>query len=164
MPDSAQEIASLFDERSPLLTFSSESIKRIPEFGSILYTVFLDRSEFIYVGIGGLAGSNARTRDPRSRIRQHIQGRRSGDQFCVYIQDFYVIPDLIGSDYTPQKGYLDELVRGFIQSRLTFRFVVFQTDDSDQIVRRLEREIQSGQHLNQRPIINYSGENERVSR
>jgi len=108
----------------------------------------------------GLPVGDVKTRDPRSRIRQHIQGRRSGDQFCIYIQDFYVIPDLIRSDYTPRKGHLDELVRNFIQSRLTFRFVVFQTDDSDQIVRRLEREIQSGRHLNQRPIINFSGKNE----
>jgi len=157
MPDIAERVASLFDESRPLLAFSSESIKEIPEFGSILYTVFLDRSEFIYVGIGGLAGSDVKTRDPRSRIRQHIQGRRSGDQFCIYIQDFYVIRDLIRSDYTPRKGHLDELVRNFIQSRLTFRFIVFQTDDSDQIVRTLEREIQSGLYLNKRPTINFSG-------
>ena len=157
MSDSAQEIASLFDESSPLLTFSSESIKQIPEFGSILYTVFLDRSEFIYVGIGGLAGGNVRSRDPRSRIRQHTQGRRSGDQFCIYIQDFYVIPNLVQTDYTPKKGHLDELVRDFIQSKLTFRFVVFQTEDSDQIVRRLEREIQLGQHFDKQPTINGVG-------
>jgi hypothetical protein len=154
-----QEIASLFDPETPLLSFSLESIRQIPEFGSILYAVFLDKTEFIYIGIGGLAGGNVRSRDPRSRIRQHTQGRRSGDQFCIYIQDFYVIPDLIRSDYTPRKGHLDELVRDFIQSRLSFRFVVFQTDDSDQIVRRLEREIQSGQHQNQLPTINSSIKN-----
>ena len=66
---------------------------------------------------------------------------------------------LIRTDYTPRKGHLDELVRDFIQSRLSFRFVVFQTDDSDQIVRRLEREIQSGQHQNQLPTINSSIKN-----
>ena len=152
-------VSALFKPENPLLPFSLESIRRIPEFGSILYAVFLDKTEFIYIGIGGLSGANAKSRDPRSRIRQHTQGRRSGDQFCIYIQDFYVIPDLIRSDYAPRKGHLDELVRDFIQSRLSFRFVVFQTDDSDQIVRRLEREIQSGQHRNQLPTINSSIKN-----
>ena len=152
-------VSALFDLENPLLPFSLESIRQIPEFGSILYAVFLDKTEFIYIGIGGLSGASAKSRDPRSRIRQHTQGRRSGDQFCIYIQDFYVIPDLIRSDYTPRKGHLYELVRDFIQSRLSFRFVVFQTDDSDQIVRRLEREIQSGQHQNQLPTINSSIKN-----
>jgi hypothetical protein len=154
-----REIAVLFDSETPLLPFSLDSIRQIREFGSILYAVFLDRTEFIYIGIGGLSGANAKSRDPRSRIRQHTQGRRSGDQFCIYIQDFYVIPDLIRTDYTPKKGHLDELVRNFIQSRLSFRFVVFQTDDSDQIVRRLEREIQSGQRQNRLPTINSSIKN-----
>ena len=49
-----QEIATLFDPENPLLPFSLESIRQIPEFGSILYAVFLDKTEFIYIGIGGL--------------------------------------------------------------------------------------------------------------
>jgi len=155
----SQQVDSLFDPENPLLPFTLDSVRQVPEFGSILYAVFLDKKEFIYIGIGGLAGANVRSRDPRSRIRQHTQGRRSGDQFCIYIQDFYVIPDLIRSDYTPRKGHLDELVRNFIQSRLSFRFVVFQTEDSDQIVRRLEREIQSGRHQRQLPAINFSIKN-----
>ena len=49
-----EEIASLFDPENHLLPFSLESIRQIPEFGSILYAVFLDKTEFIYIGIGGL--------------------------------------------------------------------------------------------------------------
>ena len=150
----SKEIASLFDEKNDLLPFSLESVSKIPEYGSILYAVFLDKKEFIYIGIGGVAGSTARSRDPRSRIREHTSGRRSGDQFCIYIQDFYVIPTLLNDDYRPQKGHIDRLVKEFVQSRLSFRFVVFQTEDSNQIVRRLEREIQEGMHLNRKPSIN----------
>jgi hypothetical protein len=58
-----EEIASLFDDTNPFLPFSLESIRQIPEFGSILYTVSLDEREFIYIGIGGLSGSNAKSRD-----------------------------------------------------------------------------------------------------
>jgi len=132
--------SSRFDESVQLRTFSLSNIKEIPEYGSIIYTVFLDNKEFIYVGIGGLSGK----KDPRSRIRQHTSGIRSGDQFCIYIQDFYVIPLLFSQPYIPKKGHIDQLTKEFIQKRLSYRYMVFQDEDSDKVVRKLEREIQSG--------------------
>ena len=143
-------LTPLFDESVPLRIFSPSNINDIPQYGSIIYTVFLDRREFIYVGIGGLSGK----KDPRSRIRQHTSGLRSGDQFCIYIQDFYVIPLLIGQTYVPKKGYLDQLTKEFIQKRLTYRYMVFQDEDSDKLVRKLEREIQSGCVQGIRPKLN----------
>jgi hypothetical protein len=147
-------VDSLFSDEVSLRPFNTENLKDIPEFGSIIYTVFLDKTEFIYVGIGGLSGKTVRDRNPRSRILQHTQGRRSGDQFCIYIQDFYVIPSLIGKPYKPVKGHLDRLTKEFIQSRLTYRYAVLQTDNSDKEVRSLEREIQSGKHGNPLPVLN----------
>ena len=85
-------ISQLFSSTVEMQEFNTKNINHIPSFGSIIYTVFLDRSEYIYVGIGGLNGKSVQERNPRSRIIQHSQGRRSGDQFCIYIQDFYVIP------------------------------------------------------------------------
>ena len=140
------DISQLFSPTAELLEFNTKNINHIPSFGSIIYTVFLDRSEYIYVGIGGLSGKSAKERNPRSRIIQHAQGRRSGDQFCIYIQDFYVIPSIINSQYTPKKGYLDMLTKEFIQKRLSYRYLVVQSDDSDKIVRRLERELQNNEH------------------
>ena len=139
-------ISQLFSESVELQEFSTKNIDHIPTYGSIIYTVFLDRSEFIYVGIGGLSGKSVKERNPRSRIIQHAQGRRSGDQFCIYIQDFYVIPSIINNEYTPKKGFLDTLTKEFIQSRLTYRYLVLQTEDSDKIVRRLERELQNNEY------------------
>ena len=144
----------LFSSKVELRQFTTSNIKHIPEYGSILYTVFLDSKEFIYVGIGGLSGKSVKERNPRSRIIQHAQGRRSGDQFCIYIQDFYVIPLLFADKYVPKKGYLDELTKEFIQKRLTYRYIVFQTDDSDKVVRKLEREIQSNEHGHGLPKLN----------
>ena len=135
-------LTPLFDESVPLRTFTLSNINDIPQYGSIIYTVFLDRKEFIYVGIGGLSGK----KDPRSRIKQHTSGLRSGDQFCIYIQDFYVIPLLFSQPYVPKKGHLDQLTKEFIQKRLTYRYMVFQDDDSDKLVRKLEREIQKNEH------------------
>lgn len=148
------EVSSLFSPDQSLRQFSTGNVTDIPSWGSIIYTVFLDQSEYIYVGIGGLAGKTVKDRNPRSRILQHSQGRRSGDQFCIYIQDFYVIPELIGSKYTPKKGYLDQLTKDFVQSRLSYRYLVVQTEDSDQVVRRLERELQRDQHGYGVPLLN----------
>ncbi len=140
------ELEKLFSNEVELRQFSTRNVNEIPSWGSIIYTVFLDKTEYIYVGIGGLSGSTVNDRNPRSRIIQHSQGRRSGDQFCIYIQDFYVIPQLVGHDYTPKKGYLDQLTKEFIQSRLTYRYMVVQTEDSHAVVRKLERELQNDVH------------------
>ena len=144
------DLSALFDDSVPLREFSLSNINDIPQYGSIIYTVFLDRKEFIYVGIGGLSGK----KDPRSRIRQHTQGRRSGDQFCIYVQDFYVIPLLIGQTYFPKKGHLDQLTKEFIQKRLTYRYMVFQDEDSDKVVRKLEKELQINLHGHGLPKLN----------
>ena len=148
------DLSVLFSNEVPLRPFTTSNVSDIPSWGSIIYTVFLDKTEYIYVGIGGLSGKSVTERNPRSRIMQHSQGRRSGDQFCIYIQDFYVIPELIGSKYTPKKGYLDLLTKQFIQSRLTYRYLVVQTDDSDQVVRKLEREMQRDQYGYGVPLLN----------
>ena len=144
------DLTPLFDESVPLKTFSLSNIRDIPEYGSIIYTVFLDNKEFVYVGIGGLSGK----KNPRSRIRQHTSGIRSGDQFCIYIQDFYVRPFLIEQIYVPKKGYLDHLTKEFIQKKLTYRYMVFQDEDSDKVVRRLERYVQSGGYKEMKPKLN----------
>lgn len=147
-------LKALFDSSSELRPFTNSNIKDIPAHGSIIYTVFLDKSEFIYVGIGGLSGKTVLDRNPQSRIRQHTQGTRSGDQFCIYIQDFYVLPTLIGQPYTPLKGHLDRLTKKFIQTRLTYRYTVIQSDDSNEVVRRIERELQAGTHGHAIPKLN----------
>ena len=148
------ELDLLFSTREELHQFSTTDINHIAEYGSILYTVFLDRSEFIYVGIGGTMGKTVKDRNPRSRIKQHAQGWRSGDQFCIYIQDFYMIPELVKTNYTPKKGYLDQLTREFIQSRLTYRYLVIQAEDSNKVVRQLERELQSNKYGHGVPTLN----------
>ena len=62
------KISDLFSPIVELQQFNTKNINHIPSFGSIIYTVFLDRSEYIYVGIGGLSGKSVQDRNPRSRI------------------------------------------------------------------------------------------------
>ena len=84
------DLSDLFDTNKKSISFSEDPRKHIPEFGSMIYTVWDNNEKFIYVGISGI-GQSPNTpllkRNPRSRIKQHQSGRRSGDQFCVYVHD-----------------------------------------------------------------------------
>jgi hypothetical protein len=153
-----KDLSRLFDSAIPTIPFSAPQIEKIPSPGSIIYTVWHDELDFIYVGISGI-GRSANTplaeRNPRSRIREHSSGRRSGDQFCIYIHDFFVVPDLVESGtFTPEKGVLDRLTRSYIHSHLSYRFLCFQNEDSAQIVRGLESEIQRGIEGIGQPMLN----------
>ena len=84
----------------------------------------------------------------------HTSGVRSGDQLCVYIHDFLVISNFLKEkDYKPERGSLDKLTKQCIHENLSYRFISFNSDDSDTIVRRLENEIKSGA-LGLKPILN----------
>ena len=138
------DVSALFDSSISPISFSEDPRRHIPNNGSIIYSVWDKNEKFIYIGISGLQKSLEK-RSPLSRMISHASGRRSGDQFCIYIHDFYVIPKLIEKgEYSPSIGVLDKLTKDFIQSNLSYRFVGFETDDSDEIVRGLENQIKSG--------------------
>ena len=66
-------------------------------------------------------------KNPRKRIAQHRSGRRSGDQFCVYIQDFYVLPETMSNgSYKPKKKWLDDETKHYIRKKLFYRLVVIE--------------------------------------
>ena len=147
------DVSKLFDTSVTPISFSDDPSKHIPKNGSIIYSVWDINELFIYIGISGLQKSLEK-RNPLSRIISHASGLRSGDQFCVYIHDFFVIPNLMKEkDYKPERGYLDKLTKTYIHANLSYRFIGFEGDDSDMIVRRLENQIKSGV-LGLTPILN----------
>ena len=146
------DVSALFDSSISPISFSKDPRRHIPNKGSIIYSVCDKDEKFIYIGISGLQKSLEK-RSPLSRMISHASGRRSGDQFCIYIHDFYVIPKLIEKgEYSPSIGVLDKLTKDFVQSNLSYRFIEFETDDSDEIVRRLENQIKSGA-LGLKPLL-----------
>ena len=149
-------ITPLFDLDAPPIPFSNPKVENIPQFGSIIYTVWNTNNDFIYVGIGGVkTGVPLSQRNPRSRISQHSSGTRSGDQFCVYVQDFFVIPEIVKLEkYVPEKGLLDKLTKEYIHKNLSYRFVVFQDENSIKIVRSLESKIKRGESSFGNPFLN----------
>lgn len=65
-----------------------------------------------------------------------------------------MIPQLLGQHYTPKKEYLDQLTKEFIQSRLTYRYLIVQTEDSHSLVRNLEHALQYNTPVFRFPTIN----------
>jgi hypothetical protein len=138
------DLKELFSIESTLISFSGDLKTHVPSQGSIIYTIWGKGDEFVYVGIAGIQ-PEPRKRQGLSRMKAHASGRRSGDQFCVYVQDFFVIPDLVKSgSYLPRRGLLDELTKDYIRTNLRFRVKAFTSGDSDRIVRSLEDKIKRG--------------------
>ena len=87
------DLSALFDETTNPISFAEDPREHVPNRGSIIYSVWDTDEKFIYIGISGLQKSLEK-RNPLSRIVAHASGRRSGDQFCIYIHDFFVIASL----------------------------------------------------------------------
>jgi hypothetical protein len=109
-----------------------------------VYTIWRNR-EFLYVGMSA---------DLQTRLNSHASGRRSGDQFNVYICDRFVVPTLT-AEQLHEIGcgalLLDRLTRDYIRERLTYRLVVCQ-DGAEAL--KLERDVRAGLLPAGRPYLN----------
>ena len=90
-----------------------------------IYAIWDSSGTFVYVGKAG---------NLRKRLRSHASGRRSGDQFCVYVFDRAVLQqDDISIDGLKAagvvKGELDNLVKGYVHDNLKFRYVTLDTKE-----------------------------------
>ena len=90
----------------------------------------------------------------RSRLASHASGRRSGDQFCVYVADRFVLPQLdqrtirAVADGTAS---FDALVREYIHGELAYRFI--ETADGAE-ARALEARLRRGELAAGPPVLN----------
>ena len=104
----------------------------VPVFGAGVYTVWDNDGRFIYVGMSGrgITAETVRRNSPLviyTRLHSHATGRRSGDQFCVYVVDRLVMPTLSQDDITAigsGRHQMDAFVRRYIHENLCFRFVI----------------------------------------
>ena len=70
--------------------FADWPIGPIPKTPGI-YTIWLG-DDLLYVGIAGRGGSGRNSMGLWGRLNSHASGRRSGDQFCIYVCDRLVLP------------------------------------------------------------------------
>ena len=84
--------------------FSDWPSRRYRRYAAGVYTIW-DQDRFIYVGMAGrgLAAEDIDAPDEPvkakgllNRLNSHATGRRSGDQFCVYVCDRFIVPHLSG--------------------------------------------------------------------
>jgi hypothetical protein len=152
-------------EHGPVFRFADWPNPEVPNWRAGVYTIWRG-NEFVYVGMAGrslLAGahetpeavaSRGKRKGLLDRLNSHAGGRRSGDQFCVYVFDRLVLVTLTPSQIQgAADGTLscDELVRAFIREHLTYRFVVL-TDAAE--ARGLEAQIRAHGLSGRRPLLN----------
>ena len=150
-------------ETGHLHLFSNFAAAAVPKNIAGVYTIW-DGDRFIYVGIGGIQirytepDEEAEPAKPvaglRGRLAQHSTGGRSGDKFCIYVCDRFVLPSL-----TPQqigevgagRLSLDRLTRDWIHARYSFRYIHTRSGDE---ARQIENEVKAGALAAGRPFLN----------
>jgi hypothetical protein len=135
----------------------------VPRRAAGVYTVWRDE-EFVYVGMSGRgaqredfvadSGRLSQAKGLWTRLNSHASGRRSGDQFNVYVCDRFIVPSLTSAQQC-QIGQgqllLDQLTRSFIRRHLGYRFAVY-TDGTEALA--VERSIRGGALSAGRPYLN----------
>lgn len=112
-------VVALLD--GPAHRFADPIAAEVPTTGAGIYTIWDEDGKLVYVGV---AGRNPNGSGLASRLPSHASGRRSGDQFCVYVADHYVLPELTPEqvrDIAASQLSMDKLVREKVHRSFTFR-------------------------------------------
>ena len=133
-----------------------------PQFGAGVYTIWHRDGRFIYVGISGrnITTDTAPRNRPHglhTRLNSHFSGRRSGDQFCVYVADYLVLGSLKANEIenvSTGRHQLDAYVRQYIHANLGYRFVILPDGKT---ACDIERTIKAGAWEYGKPLLNPTG-------
>jgi hypothetical protein len=123
-------------ENGSLHRFAEALDPSLPRVAAGCYTIWDSDGAYLYAGMAGrkmtVASIAAARTNPLakpsgllSRLRSHQNGRRSGDQFCVYVFDLFVLPGLTSADVADvvrRLRRLDDDVRAFVQGQLSYRW------------------------------------------
>ena len=135
----------------------------VPKRAAGVYTVW-DGDRLLYVGMSGRAmraedlevgeGGRIVAKGLSTRLNAHASGRRSGDQFCIYVCDRFVVPALTSLQQQQLAAgslSLDSLTRAFVRELLAYRFVV--TADGPEAA-KLEEAVRRGVLSAGKPYLN----------
>jgi hypothetical protein len=156
----AQVVANL--SNGTVYSFSDWPNSAVPTFGAGVYTIWHNDGRFIYVGMSGrgITADTVHRNTPQgiyTRLQSHASGRRSGDQFCVYVADRLVLPKLSQDDITAiasGRHQMDAFVRRYIHENLSYRFVILPDGAAAYTI---EASIKSGGWEHGRPLLNPGG-------
>lgn len=89
-----------------------------------------------------------------TRLQSHASGRRSGDQFCVYVADRLVLPTLSREDtiaIASGRHRMDAFVRRYIHENLSYRFAILPDGTA---AYSAETTVKNGGWVHGRPLLN----------
>jgi hypothetical protein len=130
----------------PMHWFSDWPVGEVPQAGSLVYTIWDRDGLFVYVGISGRSqGQSSRSKGPLGRLASHASGRRSGDQFLIYVCDRLVLPRLGNRIPEIADGALslDAETKAYVRANLGFRWLAVDGPGS---AFALERSLQAGDY------------------
>jgi hypothetical protein len=152
-------VALTYLAEGPLYRFADWPNAAVPKFGAGAYTVWHHDGRLVYAGMSGRSIKTNTTAPNRAygiytRLHSHASGRRSGDQFCVYVADRLVLPTLMADDIeqiASGRHQLDAFVRRYIHEHLSYRFIVLPDGAA---AYEVERQVRSGAWGRGVPLLN----------
>ena len=155
----SSDVRSLLEalEHGQLFWFADWPVTAGPRSGALVYTVWNRSGQLIYVGMAGRGeSSSARGLGPFGRLNSHASGRRSGDQFCVYVCDRLVLPAVRHriDEVAAGRFSLDQATRDYVRTELGFPMV--QVTDGREAL-QVGRLVQRGALSAGRPFLNPLG-------
>jgi hypothetical protein len=158
-------LASLTTGR--LYDFSAWPNLDVPRVASGVYTIWNRDGGYLYAGMAGGSLTQESISERRlnpmaqaelwGRLNSHASGRRSGDQFCLYVADRLVLPTLARETIAAVGNgteSMDRLAKEFIRKELSYRFV--ETRDSAETL-EVERLARGGLASLGKPLLNPLG-------
>lgn len=145
----------MFTNRFP---FASWPNLEVPTVAAGVYAIWRE-DQLIYCGMSGRGIDAKGSLGPRkyglvTRLASHASGRLSGDQFCVYVANRFVIPELTQAElplFAAGSLTLDSRTRTFIRQHLDYSYTVVPTSAQ---AFELERTARSGEVFGQKPYLN----------
>jgi hypothetical protein len=122
-----------------------------------VYTVWLPDGRLLYAGMSGrkeFDPGGLKRKGLWTRLNSHASGQRSGDKFCIYVCDRFIIPTLSAAELKAVGDgtlLLDALTKRYIRECLSYRFVTSMDSKSAFHVERL---VQAGALKAGKPILN----------
>jgi len=118
--------------------------------------------QLFYCGMSGRALEKALEEGKRkyglvTRLNSHAKGRLSGDQFCVYVANRLVIPNIPPEDlpkFASGELKLDILTKQFIHDHLDYQYMIV---DSSKEAYEVEKKARCGLIFGMKPLLNPLG-------
>lgn len=138
--------------------FSDWPNSSVPAVAAGVYAIW-KADTLIYCGMSGREiGTKATPQRKRygliTRLASHASGRLSGDQFCVYVANRFVIPSLSPAElplFMSGELTLDSKTRAFIHEHCEYAYALVRTSAE---AYSLEREARGGETFGQMPYLN----------